>query len=189
MPSNVLPRPGRGTHHRQSPTESRRQGGGKGSAQGAGRASGEIPAPSAIHEACRDAEGGKARGADDPGLACQPLFGERPETDRRPCARKRRSPDRHRPCRTFPSGRARRTVSAWPVPEGWPAARPTGPSGPVWRNRAGLAPLRDAGWRDSHGAPAIPTRRNRREDRPHLRKVQGGPTQRISGDDGSPRAS
>lgn len=78
MPSNVLPRPGRGTHHRQSPTESRRQGGGKGSAQGAGRASGEIPAPSAIHEACRDAEGGKARGADDPGLACQPLFGERP---------------------------------------------------------------------------------------------------------------
>lgn len=162
MPSNVLPRPGRGTHHRQSPTELRRQGGGKGSAQGAGRASGEIPAPSAIHEACRDAEGGKARGADDPGLACQPLFGERPETDRRPCARKRRSPDRHRPCRTFPSGRARRTVSAWPVPEGWPAARPTGPSGPVWRNRAGLAPLRDAGWRDSHGAPAIPTRRNRR---------------------------
>lgn len=34
MPSNVLPRPGRGTHHRQSPTESRRQGGGKGSLKG-----------------------------------------------------------------------------------------------------------------------------------------------------------
>lgn len=55
MPSNVLPRPGRGTHHRQSPTESRRQGGGKGSAQGAGRASGEIPAkdrnqPSVVRE-------------------------------------------------------------------------------------------------------------------------------------------
>ncbi len=162
MPSHVLPRPGRGTHHRQSPTESGRQGGGKGSAQGSRRASSEIPAPSAIHEACRDAEGGKALGADGPGLACPPLFVKRPETDRRPCARKRRSPGRHRPCRTFPSERARRTVSAWPVPEGWPAARHTGPSGPVGRDRARRSPRRDAGWRDSHGSPAIPTRRNRR---------------------------